>query len=92
MPPDILGRLLDRFARYMQSRVDPEACQHAWVICGAVLSDVSLDAECLKCGTCGSVKNPTEEEWMRADGSISRPYEWDQPSRVVVGEAPRRAV
>lgn len=86
MPPEFLDKWIERFVRRVQSKVDPESCRHAWLVCGCVLSDVSLDTCCTKCGVYGSIKDPTLAEWEAARGSVRRPYPWPENARVTAGK------
>ena len=57
-------------------------CDHSWYVVSTILSEVSLQVLCEKCGLYGDVPGPNEAEWSRAFDSPSQPYEWTQGDRV----------
>jgi len=61
---------------------DPKTCEHKWdVVCG-ILSDVAIQVQCVKCGTWGSVPDPSLEEWTACSDAYENPYPWEDGSRV----------
>jgi hypothetical protein len=86
MLPEFVQKLLERFVRRQQAKHDPSTCEHSWCVCGCFTSLVALDVVCLRCGVYGLVPDPSEAEWIAARESVTKPYDWDQPDRVVVGK------
>ena len=59
-------------------------CNHEWVVFSTVLSDVLLLVQCVGCGACGTVDDPSEDEWRAAFRAPSEPYRWNASGRVTV--------
>jgi len=58
---------------------------HRWIVFSTLLDKVWLLVMC-ECGDVGAVKDPTDEEWMKAYHAPSSPYPWLEPDRVDVLE------
>lgn len=67
---------------------DPKTCEHEWWVVSTVLTNVSLDVQCYRCGTYGNVRDPTAAEWSAAYHAPSEPYRWTEPSRVASSLSP----
>jgi hypothetical protein len=60
-------------------------CQnHQFVVFSTVLADRCLMVQCVQCGVCATVDDPTTEEWAEAFHAPSRPYRWHDEARVVI--------
>src|ERR1051325_1475738 len=55
---------------------------HEWVVFSTALQECCLMLQCVECGLMGTVDDPTKEEWSKAFHAPSRPYRWDDESRV----------
>lgn len=61
-----------------------DACDHEWGVFSTVLEDITLLVQCVVCGACGKVSDPSAEEWQRAFHAPSQPYHWPHGERVEV--------
>lgn len=59
-------------------------CQHDWFVHSTAFTTGTLMLSCRHCGIHGVVNDPSQTEWNRAFYSPSKPYRWDDKSRVVV--------
>ena len=65
-------------------------CDHEWVVFSTCLGTHELMLECCKCHAFGTVAEPTGKEWSEAFHAPSKPYRWEDGSRVIIrGQAPR---
>jgi hypothetical protein len=55
---------------------------HEWVVFSTALADVSLMVRCDGCGAWGTVDDPSAEEWSEAFHAPTKPYRWNDGSRV----------
>ena len=63
------------------------SCPHSWNVVSTAVATGQLVLECSFCNVVGTVDDPSLEEWERAFGAPSEPYEWDGgDERVVVSE------
>ena len=61
-------------------------CDHEWVVFSTALQEVCLLVQCVQCGAIGTVASPSKAEWSEAFHAPSRPYRWNDPSRVTIRE------
>lgn len=61
---------------------------HEWVVFSTALADGWLMLQCVECGSHGVVESPTATEWSEAFYAPSRPYRWEDSSRVVIKFGP----
>lgn len=66
----------------MTSAQSNVAHAHEWVVFSTILADRALFVQCVGCGTSGTVDDPSKKEWKRAFRAPSRPYRWDDESRI----------
>ncbi len=59
-------------------------CQHGheWVVFSTNISFGCLMVQCVECGAFGTVDDPSKQEWSEAYDAPSRPYRWNDVSRV----------
>ena len=57
---------------------------HSWIVFSTALKDRCLMLNCKDCGVMGTVDDPTSEEWARAFKAPSKPYSWNEESRVSI--------
>jgi hypothetical protein len=58
--------------------------EHEWVVFSTTLAECRLMVQCVECGAMGTVDDPSKEEWAEAFNAPSRPYRWQDDSRVTV--------
>jgi hypothetical protein len=67
--------------------------QHEWVVYSTALKEGWLMLQCVDCGMCGTVEDPSAEEWRAAFQAPSDPYRWRDDARVVWKEVcPARVI
>src|SRR5262245_45108773 len=57
--------------------------EHEYVVFSTATEEGWLMLQCVRCGFHATVDNPSEQEWSEAFHALSRPYRWDDESRVV---------
>ncbi len=63
--------------------------QHEWVVFSTALAEGWLMLQCVRCGTHGTVNDPTSDEWSAAFYAPDQPYQWKDDARVTVrGKGP----
>jgi hypothetical protein len=83
-PMNLIRRIFRKIAiKYLLE--DPQTCDHEWEVYNVALKDHCLELSCNKCALVGSVYNPTDKEWERGLTSPSKPYIWEDLSRVEKG-------
>lgn len=66
-------------------QVDPETCDHDWTVYSTAINQICLELICENCLSAGIVDDPTKQEWCEASTAPSKPYHWDDPTRVIRG-------
>lgn len=61
-------------------------CDHQWAVYSTALQNVRLLVKCVKCGSFGSIDDPSRDEWDRAFHAPSNPYDWYDNQRVTIRE------
>jgi hypothetical protein len=57
-------------------------CDHEWVVFTTITDDEMIMVQCINCLTIGSVHSPSPDEFNEAFGAPSRPYRWEDETRV----------
>ena len=65
---------------------NPGECSHEWEVYNVALNDHSLELSCNNCALVGSVYELSDDEWERGLGAPSKPYIWEDESRVIEGK------
>ena len=55
---------------------------HEWVVYSTALREFWLMLQCVGCGAMGTIDDPSTEEWSGAFHAPSRPYRWNDDTRV----------
>lgn len=68
----------------------PASCSdgHEWVVFSTNVSFGCMMLQCVRCGSHGTVDDPTEEEWSEAYYAPARPYLWGEDARVTTRRGP----
>lgn len=61
---------------------EKSSCKHEWVVFSTALQERWLMLQCVECGLHGTVEEPTAEEWSQAFHAPSRPYRYEDETRV----------
>ena len=69
-----------------EGNVQNVECDHEWVVFSTALKEVCLLVQCVQCGAVGTVDSPSKAEWSEAFHAPSRPYRWNDASRVTIRE------
>ncbi len=66
---------------------------HEWVVYSTALMQGWLMLQCVECWAMGTIDTPTREEWSAAYYAPSRPYRWEDGTRVTLrGQAAPRVI
>ena len=74
---------MDFFERRVEA-VDQTQHQHEWVVFSTALTEGWLMLQCVECGTHGTIDDPTSEEWSEGFDAPSKPYRWQDESRITI--------
>jgi hypothetical protein len=59
-------------------------CKHEWVVFSKALSEGWLMLQCVHSLAHATVDDPSEGEWEDAHGAPSKPYRWEDESRLTL--------
>ena len=58
--------------------------RHEWVVFSTAVNKGWLMLQCVECGLHATVDDPSKEEWSKAYHAPSKPYRWQDETRVVI--------